>query len=341
MKLKLIQAGVGGMGRHWWNSAVRNSEDFELVAIVDISDAALDDCGAALNIPAAARFKSLDQAIKHVSADAVLTVTPPVVHLQHARLAFDAGLHLLTEKPIGATLADAREMVRLARAANRQLAVTQNYRYSPQAATLARLARQSTLGPLGHGKIDFFIPGDFRGSFRETMEYPLLVDMSIHHLDLLRYISGKNIRRVNAQTFKPQWSWYKHHPGLHMMLELDDGIFFTYTGDWSARGRCTTWDGAWRLQFDRGCVELDHSGKLSQSTCTFWGQEQQHTPIEPDALPLTQQAALLSEFATAVRTGVPAPTSGEDNLWSFGAVCAGVKSAQENRPVDVAELLSE
>lgn len=339
MKLKLIQAGVGGMGGHWWKNAVRQSQDFELVAIVDVNDAPMEECGNALNIPPERRFKSLADAIKAVQADAVLTVTPPPVHLQHARLAFDAGLHLLTEKPMGATLDEAKEMVRLAKAANRQLSVTQNYRYSPQMATMSRLTRQSPLGTLGHGKIDFFIPGDFRGSFRETMEYPLLVDMSIHHMDLIRHITGKNIRRVTAHTFHPHWSWYQHHPGLHMLLELDDHIPFTYTGDWSARGHCTTWDGAWRLQFDNGCLELDYAGKLSQTTSTFWGNEAKTESIDFDQPALTQQAALLSEFATAIRTGKPTPTSGEDNLWSFATVCAGVLSAQQKRTIDVGELL--
>jgi hypothetical protein len=54
---------------------------------------------------------------------------------------------------------------------------------------------------------------------------------------------------------------------------------------------------------------------------------------------MSGQAALLERFARAIRSNEPAETSGADNLWSFGAVMAGVISATEGRTVDVGSLL--
>ena len=51
------------------------------------------------------------------------------------------------------------------------------------------------------------------------------------------------------------------------------------------------------------------------------------------------RVSLLRHFAESIRTNAPAETSGDDNLWSFAAVMAGVKSASERRAVDIAELL--
>src|SRR5687768_18477205 len=133
-------------------------------------------------------------------------------------------------------------MVRLAVEAGRQLVVAQNYRYSAAMAALRRVVADAPLGPVGHGHLDFYIGADFTGTFRETMEFPLLVDMAIHHLDLIRCITGRNVVCVTAQTFRPAWSWYRHDPGLKMLLELDGGIPFSYSGDWSARGRNTSWN---------------------------------------------------------------------------------------------------
>src|SRR5205085_11050488 len=92
-KLRLIQCGVGGHGRAWWNTATNNSPDFELVAIVDPAVNALHECGDALHIPLERRFVTLENALQRAEADAVLTVTPPPVHLEHAELAFSRGLH--------------------------------------------------------------------------------------------------------------------------------------------------------------------------------------------------------------------------------------------------------
>src|SRR5438309_1914940 len=120
-KLRLIQCGVGGMGKAWRENATEKSPDFELAAIVDILDGPLNEAGEALNVPAERRFTTLESALKRVEADAVLTVTPPPVHVEHARLAFEHGLHVLTEKPIADSLENAKLMVKLAADANRQL----------------------------------------------------------------------------------------------------------------------------------------------------------------------------------------------------------------------------
>jgi predicted dehydrogenase len=340
MTLRLIQAGVGGMGRAWWKNAIlNNTAGVELVAIADPAAGPRDECGDAFGLAGDRRFADLAEALDAVDADAVLTVTPPAVHLPHAEIVFSRGLHLLTEKPIGNTLNEAKRMVALADAAGRQLVVAQNYRYSAAAQTLIRLAREKPLGEIGHAHIDFYIPGDFRGSFRQTMPYPLLIDMAIHHIDLVRAVLGRDIAKVTAHTFRPGWSWYDHHPGLHMMMQLDGGTPVSYSGDWSARGRSTGWNGAWRLQCENGSIELLHDGKIQTTTSTFWGNDAVTVDVPPDETPLTGQSALLHRFAAAVTANAPAETSGRDNLKSFAAVQAGVLSAEQGRTVAVAELL--
>src|ERR1700722_33194 len=93
-KLRLIQCGVGGFGAAWIKDVSSQSPDFDLVALVDVSEKALTAAGDIAKVPADKRFTSLEAALEKVSADAVLTVTPPRVHADHARLAFARGLHL-------------------------------------------------------------------------------------------------------------------------------------------------------------------------------------------------------------------------------------------------------
>jgi predicted dehydrogenase len=338
-KLRLIQCGAGGFGRNWWENVVSKSPDFELVALVDIADAPLREAAVKLNLPADRLFTSLEAALDRVPTDAVLTVTPPPVHVEHARLAFDRGLHLLTEKPIASDLPAAKRMVELARAANRQLAVAQNYRYSSVMQRLKSLLNERVAGELGHGHIDFYIPADFGDTFRATMEFPLLIDMAIHHVDLVRALTGRNVIRVAAHSFRPAWSWFAHQPGLKMLLELEGGIHFSYSGDWSARGRATTWNGNWRLQCAEGSIHLDDDA-ISVSRSERWNKNPTREPIHvPQVLP-SGQAALLHRFAESIRTAIPAETSGQDNLQSFAAVVAAASSAREGRVVEVGELLS-
>jgi len=337
-KLCLIQCGVGGFGHSWLKEVSSRSPDFKVVGIVDISRENLDKAGADADIPAERRFPDLETAIAAVKADAVLSVTPPPVHVQHARLAFAHGLHLMTEKPFADTVVHAREMLRLAKQSKRQLLISQNYRYRSFLHLARRLISDKILGNFGHGHLDFYAPADFTGTFREKMEFPLLIDMAIHHLDLIRFVTGRNIVKATTLSFRPDWSWFAHQSGLKMLLELDDGTAFSYSGDWSAKGRTTSWNGNWRLQCAEGSIHLEND-QVEIARCERWAKNPTVEKIEPLPLEFTERAATLHLFAESIRTGNPCEISGEGNLWSFGAVMAGVESARRGLPVDIRKLI--
>jgi predicted dehydrogenase len=342
-KLRLVQCGVGGWGDSWVKHIVPASVDFELVGVVDVNESVLQSAADAAGLSANRRFSSLEAALDRLGrdVDAVLTVTPPAVHLEHARLAFDRGLHLMTEKPIAGNIAEAKEMVRLAEAAGRQLVVSQNYRYRPAAMTIRSLVAEQKFGALGHGHVDFYIPADFTGTFREHMPHVLLADMAIHHIDLVRHIAGRDVDEVFATTFRPAWSWFGHDCALKLQLRLEGGVEFSYSGDWSARGRNTDWHADWRLQCEQGSIHWSFSDvSVARSTRGFVNDTKSE-PVSVVPLKLDDRHATLADFARAIRTGTPAPTSGRDNLQSFGTVMAAAVSTRERRAVRLEELLSD
>jgi len=344
-KLKLIQCGVGGFGKGWLENQTSKAADFEVVAIVDLSREALEAAGKICSLPADRQFSSLENALEQVEADAVLTVTPPPVHVQHARLAFKKGLHLITEKPLASTLVEAHEMIALAKASGRQLAVSQQYRYSAPMQKFRQLVKEKAIGELGHGDIDFYIPADFTGTFREKMEFPLLLDMAIHHVDLIRALTGRDIIKVTAHSFRPSWSWYQHDPGLKMLLELEGGMPFSYSGDWSARGHSTGWNGHWRLQGSEGSLNFaknsnDGQDRIFLARSERWSKNETCEEVPIPVVERPGQAEVLHRFAQAIRTGVPSETSGEDNLRSLAVIFAAMKSVKEGRSVTLEEILA-
>jgi predicted dehydrogenase len=339
-KLKLIQCGVGGFGKSWLSDVVTSSPDFELTAIVDVVDDNLAAAGDVAKLPAERCFRTLEAALEKVQADAVLTVTPPPVHIQHARLAFARGLHLMTEKPLAGTIEEAREMVKLAKEASRRLLVSQNYRYNAPYYHARQLLADGAVGEVGSGSIAFYIAPDFRKTFREAMEFPLLLDMSIHHFDLIRFITRKNIRKVTALSFNPPGSTFQHDAGLKMLLELEGGLAFSYDGDWTALGRTTSWSGNWRLQGSRGSLHIEND-KLIVARSEMWAKNLQEEAVEPPALEFAARAATLHEFATVIRSGDSSELDGTSNLWSFGAVLAGMESSRTGRTVDVADVIGQ
>lgn len=339
-KLRLIQAGVGGHGGSWINNTSSQSDDFELVAIVDPNAETLQAAGDKNNVPAEARFATLAEAVKSVKADALLSATPPQFHPSDAQLAFEHGLHLLVEKPMAEDLASAKTMVQQADDAGLHLMVSQNRRWDAEPQALAAIVEEEPLGKVDQTVVQFFMPGDFRGSFRQTMKHVLLVDMVVHHIDMIRFVLNRDIERVYAEDWNTRASkadsLYEDGAALSMILTLTGGAKVMYTGDWSAKGKVTSWQGDWRLQCEQGSVIFEgEAGDLQLSRSEMWGQNVQHERREIRQPAMPSQAASLAAFAKSIRTGKPAMTSGRDNLKTLAAVFAAVESCETGKAVDV------
>src|SRR5437899_2207879 len=98
-QLRGILVGLGGRGSHWYH-AVRNHPETEYVADVEAAEPNRTRAIERWGLPAGRIYASLDEAVGKVDADFVMDVTPPSVHEAIALTAFNAGLHIIGEKPI-------------------------------------------------------------------------------------------------------------------------------------------------------------------------------------------------------------------------------------------------
>lgn len=326
--MRLIQVGAGGFG-HGWVRVVKESGLAEPVAYVDISPQALACIRSDFGAREAQCFTSLAQALDAVEADAALIVTPPDTHLSVAREALERGLHVLIEKPLADSRANAQALVERADQCGRTLMVSQNYRFAPEPRTLARLVREGAVGRVGYAHVDFHLAVDFGDSFRTRMQYPLLVDMAIHHFDLLRFILGADARSVFAHSLRPPWSWFDHEPTLMATIEMDRGLAAHYFGCWVATGEPTAWPADWRIQGEKGRLCWNAQGLFLDIP------EQGRKPVKADPMPVVGLAYSLKEFVDSVAEGREPETSGRDNLKSIGIVFAALEAIAKGVPVSV------
>lgn len=337
--VKIIQAGLGGHGRNWLTLLQREAADsdaIELVAVVDPSEwartVAQED-----GMPATQIFTSLDVAVKEVEADAVLVVTPPATHRAVATIALDAGKHVLLEKPLATTVEDARALADLAAKHNLILMVSQNYRFQAPVRTLQRLVAEGA-----HGKplaIEITFMKDSRTfwppeNFRFSMDHPLLLDMSIHHLDMLRAISGRNATSLTVGSWKVPDSLYLGDVALSAIIRLDGDIPVTYRGNWASTGPQTTWNADWRILTDKGRLNwINWTGDPHENQIVWQAFDGPEAIVPVDALEITGFAGSLAAFRESVRTGTPPETNAYDNLHSLEMLFGGVESAQTGASV--------
>jgi predicted dehydrogenase len=321
-KLRMIQVGVGGMGETWMRT-ISQSPDVEYAALVDVDTKILANQANKYGIPAERCFTNLSDALK-VPADGLVNVTPPQFHESTCCSAMECGLPILTEKPLADTLEAAQRMVACATSTGKLLMVAQNYRYQPFIQTLHGLISGRKYGVPGQVQLAFY-KGPHFGGFREQMPYPLIIDMSIHHFDLLRYILGADPLQVRGESWNPAWSWFGGDASCALRFEFRGGLQVLYHGSWCATGDETSWSGDWRIECSEGVVVSRQDVVYEAAT----GQPLRQSAISP--MPLRAQAFLLNEFVRAQSAGTTPATVGSDNLKSlamvFGAVEA-VKSAK-------------
>jgi len=325
MSLRLVQVGVGGFGRSWLD-LVNEAEGCLIAGIVDINDDAVKAAHEKLGIGGARSFGTLERAMESVQCDAALIVTPPAVHAEQAITAMEHGKHVLIEKPLADSMEAARKMVACAKANGVVLMVSQNYRYRPAARAARKVIADGGIGRLGCVGVQFHKAPPFEGSFRLRMEHPLLVDMSIHHFDLVRYLTGADPVAVYARSFRPEWSWFDHDPAVAAVFEMTDGVVVDYFGSWVSRGRETTWDADWRLQGPEGAL-------IWRDDRITLARPDDELPVPPATMALSDRRYSLNEFIRCASSGSEPETSGADNLKTLSMVFGALESIKTGQRV--------
>lgn len=183
--------GTGVMGRNHAR-VLHGLPDVELVGVADSDlDAACTVAGA----HATRGYGSLEELLKKEKPEAVTVAVPTENHYDAVLEALAAGCHVLVEKPIAATLAQADELVAAAKSARRVLAVGHIERYNPAVLELKRRLDAGQLGPVY--QFDAQRLGPFPQRIRDV---GVVIDLATHDLDLMRFLTGSEIVRVYAET---------------------------------------------------------------------------------------------------------------------------------------------
>ncbi|MCX8082605.1 MAG: Gfo/Idh/MocA family oxidoreductase [bacterium] len=318
-KKTVLQVGVGGFGKSWVE-IIKDSPEWELLGIVDINRENLISTAQQFNIPEEQCFTSLEEAIKQTSPDALLNVTPPHIHKQTSLLAFDYGVDVLVEKPLSDNMEDAYAIVSYAEKKGRKIMVSQNYRYRSQPRTIRKLIKERIIGKIGYMLVNFQKESKF-GGFREEMEYPLLIDMAIHHFDLMRYITGENPVGLYTRSWNPYWSWFKGDASVNIFLEFTENVKISYCGSWVSTGRETSWDGDWEIYGEKGTI-------LWKDNKIFLISREISQEIDPIKMEKEDRYLSLYEFYCALEEDREPETSGKDNLDTLSIVFKSIESAK-------------
>lgn len=146
-----VRIGIAGLGRSGWDihadALARVPERFRIVAAADGVAARRDEAAARFGCAA---YDTVDALLADPQLEAVVIATPNLLHAEHAIAALGRGLHVVAEKPMAMSLAEADAMIDAAHRADRLLAPFQNRRFEAGYLKVRELMDSGVLGRVVH-----------------------------------------------------------------------------------------------------------------------------------------------------------------------------------------------
>jgi predicted dehydrogenase len=330
---------MGGWGRDWARLLASRPDLAVTVGWVDVEPAMLELLRADVPTGVGAYFSRIEDALEATDADAVLVTTPLRFHAPVALAALAAGKHVLVEKPFAPSVAEAEAVVAAAEAADRILLVSQNYRHFPAARGAAALVAEGKLGAVNSVSVDFrkySNTAPVEGHLHYTLEHPLLLDMAIHHFDLMRFVLGQNPVSVTSNAWNPPWSKFEQPAAALATIAFDGGAMVDYNGSWVSTSPDTLWSGEWRIECELGVIEFtarDNESAQGSDRLTVQPLGKPRETVKLAPLRDFDRAGSVGDFGRAIQSGIEPPTSGRRNLATLALTYGTIEAAETGERV--------
>lgn len=344
--VRIALAGFGVRGRQW-AELIAASPRAELVAVIDPDPA----ISRSVSVPV---YSTLATGLDASRPDAVVLATPPESHLHAVREAARRDLPVLCEKPLAEHIDEAVAMVETAERAGAPLLVGMNFRYLHSAVRTRELVTSGELGDPIHAVFTYLRNRGRRpdlNTYPLTMQHPMLLEQSIHHLDLLRYVYDREVETVVAETWNPPTSVYEGDSSVAVILRMAGGLRVSYVGTWTAG--TNRFEFNWRTDCADGIiVQAAQEGDLSVARrvpgAEITGprfptdsEPLRSEQLTPDRFLVDDTARLLDHYIDVIDGHAVRGPTGRDHLRTLGLLDACVVSAQAGTRVDVEAHLAQ
>ncbi len=251
---------------------------------------------------------------------------------------------ILAQKPIASTLADAIEIEKVCRESGKTLAVNQNMRYDQSMRALKTLLDGDHLGTPIVGQIVMNARPHWQEFIRGYGRIAIL-NMSIHHLDVFRFLFGDPERILVSVRNDPSWD-FEHSDGMAFyILEYADGLRAIGSDD------CFTWaDGRieWRVEgtdgLAKGTIGWPDYPNGSPSTIDYHLRAEEgewHRPRWEERWFPQAFSGTMGQLMAAIENASEPEIGGRDNLHTMALIEAAYRSVERRAAVELGEVVEE
>ncbi len=179
--------------------------EVEIVALADRSPARAEQRRDQF-APGARVYGDLGAMLRQESLDFLDILTPPALHREHCLMARQAGLHIICQKPLCETLADARDLVREMASYPRLFAIHENHRFRPWFGRVREKLSAGFFGAPALLKIEHLNATGPTVTYKREAERGVWLEYGSHLVDMMRCLLGEpkrvyaRMHRLNSQV---------------------------------------------------------------------------------------------------------------------------------------------
>ncbi|MFN9710219.1 MAG: Gfo/Idh/MocA family protein, partial [Bacteroidota bacterium] len=216
--IKFLLVGCGNIGRR---HAALAADHGLLEAVCDIDEKKIKSFSAEYNCYGYTSYKEMLH--QHPDADALILCTPNGLHASQAIDALRAGFHVLCEKPMALSVADAKRMIMAAKKAGKHLMVVKQNRFNPSVLALKKLIDKNKIGQiysiqlncLWNRPASYYRNSRWRGT--RKLDGGILFTQFSHFIDLMYWFFGP-IKSAKGNISNV----------AHANIEIEDTAVFTF-----------------------------------------------------------------------------------------------------------------
>ncbi len=330
----MIKAAVIGVGSMGMNHA-RIYDALEGVALVAVSDTDTKSARAAASRYRARHYADHATMLDQERLDLVSVAVPTGLHHQVALDVIERGLHLLVEKPIADTVANAEEIIERAQARGVQLMVGHIERFNPAVSELKLRLEDGQLGKM------FQIHARRLGPFPDRIrDVGVVIDLATHDLDVMCHLTEADVVRVYAET--EQEIHTLHEDSLSGLMRFQNGVVGVLDVNWLTPTKV-------RELYVTGEKGMFMVNYLTQDLYLY---ENEYVGSDWDRLGMLKGVGEgnmiklrigkreplhveLEAFAQSVEEGGPPPVTGEDGTRALTLAQAMVESGRQHTAIEI------
>ncbi|MDO6658225.1 Gfo/Idh/MocA family protein [Anaerobacillus sp. 1_MG-2023] len=339
-ELKIGVIGCGSIAKHRHLPEYAANTQIKIAAVCDIVKTRADETAV---LYGAKSYESYEELLQNSEIDAVSVCTPNYLHAPISIAALKAGKHVLCEKPMATSRADAEEMIEEARASGKKLMIAHNQRFVPSHAKARDILASGEIGKVYSFRTAFGHPGpegwsvDGKDSWffeKEKAFIGAMGDLGVHKTDLIRYLLNEEIVEVGSFVETSAKEFATVDDSAVCILKSESGIIGTLAASWAYTA---SEDNSTIIYGEKAILRLEDDPVNSLVVQYQTGEVVKYElgGIQTNDSDGQSSSQVIDKFVDSIVSDKDVPVSGMEGMNSLQVVLAALESNETKKIVNL------